>query len=119
MQHKDKPGVKIKFTTGPDSLKAAVDARELQRIVSNLVNNSIEAFTGPGTVDISLASADGKGIPPEILSRLGRKGETHGKAGGTGLGLYHARTAITAIPRRPGRPRTCRPCCWTTPRWST
>jgi hypothetical protein len=33
---------------------------------------------------------DGKGIPPETLGLLGRRGGTHGKAGGSGLGLYHA-----------------------------
>ena len=35
---------------------------------------------------------NGKGIPPEILIKLGQRGETHGKAGGSGLGLFHART---------------------------
>ena len=37
---------------------------------------------------------NGKGIPPEVLAKLGQKGETYGKAGGNGLGLYHARTTI-------------------------
>jgi hypothetical protein len=32
----------------------------------------------------------------EVLPRLGRKGETHGKAGGSGLGLYHAKTCVEA-----------------------
>ncbi len=104
LQHKDKVGVKIEFNAGADNLKSAVDTKEFQRIISNLVNNSIEAFNGPGTVTISLTAADtqilleikddGKGIPPELLTRLGQKGETHGKAGGTGLGLYHARTSV-------------------------
>lgn len=104
LQHREKAGLKIEFNAGPDSLKATVDAKEFQRIISNLVNNSIEAFSGPGIVAVSLVSADsqilleikdnGKGIPPELLARLGQKGETHGKAGGTGLGLYHARTTV-------------------------
>jgi len=37
---------------------------------------------------------DGKGIPPEILSRLGEKGATFNKKGGSGLGLYHSKTTI-------------------------
>ena len=37
---------------------------------------------------------NGKGIPPDILTKLGNRGETHGKAGGSGLGLYHARTTV-------------------------
>ena len=103
LQHRDKADVKIDFNQGADGLKAAVDPKELQRIISNLVNNSFEAFPGAGTVSVILEASDGnvlikirddgKGIPPEILAKLGRKGETHGKAGGTGLGLYHARTS--------------------------
>ena len=103
LQHKDKPGVKINFGAAAGGLKAAVDAKEFQRLVSNLVNNSVEALSGPGTVAVRLGAEDGKvlieikddgkGIPPEILAKLGQKGETHGKAGGTGLGLYHARSA--------------------------
>jgi signal transduction histidine kinase len=104
LQHKDKTGIKIEFSAAAGGLKAAVDAKELQRIISNLVNNAIEAFPCAGTVAVSLAGAggmilveikdDGKGIPPEILAKLGKKGETHGKAGGTGLGLYHARVSV-------------------------
>jgi hypothetical protein len=35
---------------------------------------------------------DGHGIAKELLPRLGLRGETYGKAGGSGLGLYHARS---------------------------
>ncbi len=104
LQYKEKTGVKIEFTGASGEIKALVEPKELQRLISNLVNNSVEAFDGPGTVSVSLSAPDGrvlievkdngKGIPPEILAKLGRKGETHGKAGGNGLGLYHARTTI-------------------------
>lgn len=104
LQHKDKTGVKIEFNSAPSEIKALVEPKELQRLLSNLVNNSVEAFAGPGTVAVSLSALDGKvsievrdngkGIPPEILAKLGRKGETYGKAGGNGLGLYHARTTL-------------------------
>ena len=83
---------------------AAVQAVEFKRLLSNLVNNAVEAFgEGSGTVSVGLSSRDGralvsvqdngKGIPPEVLATLGRRGETHGKAGGSGLGLYHAQTS--------------------------
>lgn len=103
LQYGGRPGVRIGFSGGQDGARAAVDAREYQRAISNLVNNAVEALGDGGIVSVSLSSGggsvrievrdDGKGIPPEILSRLGAKGETHGKAGGTGLGLYHARAA--------------------------
>ncbi|MBI4667647.1 MAG: HAMP domain-containing histidine kinase [Elusimicrobia bacterium] len=83
---------------------ARVQARELKRIVSNLVNNSVEALEEKGSVVVSLGRQDervllkvqdnGKGVPLEILSKLGQKGETHGKTGGSGLGLYHAKTCV-------------------------
>lgn len=104
MQHKDKTGIKIEFNGASGKIKAMVDPKELQRLLSNLVNNSIEAFDKDGTVAVSLAVLDGKvlievrdngkGIPAEILAKLGQKGETHGKAGGNGLGLFHARTTV-------------------------
>ncbi len=102
LQHKDKAGVKIEFNGGAGGIKASVDPKEFQRLMSNLINNSVEAFDGPGVVSVGLSAPDGrvlveikdngKGIPTEILAKLGQKGETHGKANGNGLGLYHART---------------------------
>ena len=95
-------GVSIEFSA-EDGARAAVCPAEFRRLVSNLVNNAVEAFEAGGRVDVSLSHADGKvvltvadngkGIPAEILARLGHRGETHGKSGGTGLGLYHARSS--------------------------
>ncbi len=73
-----------------------------KRVLSNLVNNAVEAFgDGPGAVRVNMSASggralvsvqdNGKGIPSEVLSKLGQRGETHDKAGGSGLGLYHAR----------------------------
>jgi len=83
---------------------AAVQPVEFKRLVSNLVNNAVEAFgDSAGAVSVSLSAHDGralvivqdngKGIPPEVLAKLGQRSETHGKAGGSGLGLYHARSS--------------------------
>jgi signal transduction histidine kinase len=88
-------------------LFARVNGSELSRVISNLINNSVEAFTGPGRVTVAIrgytdqvaviVSDNGKGIPPEVLARLGERGVTHGKEGtssGSGLGVYHARETI-------------------------
>jgi len=119
IQHKERAGLKIGFDNSADGARAAVDPRELQRLISNLVNNAVEALDKSGSVSVGLSavdgrvlikvSDDGRGVPPEILARLGQKGETHGKAGGTGLGLYHARTSVEswggslAIESEPGK----------------
>jgi len=103
-QYKEKAGIKIDFASADKGILAAVEPKELQRLLSNLVNNSVESFGDGGTASVSLSanenkvfirvSDNGKGIPQEILAKLGRKGETHGKSEGTGLGLYHARKRI-------------------------
>lgn len=104
LQFESKPGININFdlTREAYGLFADIQSVEFGRMISNLVNNAVEALGDKGAVDVRLAredktiiltiTDDGKGIPSEILAKLGRKGETHGKAGGSGLGLFHART---------------------------
>lgn len=104
----DRPGVKLKLSPEAAPQRAAVEANadELRRLLSNLLNNAVEALPGKGTVELRLTAGDGrihvavadegKGVPPEILAKLGRRGESHGKADGSGLGLYHARTSAEA-----------------------
>lgn len=79
-----------------------VNPSEFKRILSNLINNAVQARKDRIKVAVSLTSTDGhvivtvaddgKGIEPEVLGRLGKRGETYGKRGGSGLGLYPART---------------------------
>ena len=79
---------------------------ELRRILSNLINNSIEAISEDGSVTVSLLSGEGyaeivikdtgKGIPPSILATLGTRGTTFGKRHGSGLGLSHAKDQLEA-----------------------
>lgn len=104
LSFESKPGINIDFKLTRESygLFASIEPVEFRRMLSNLVNNSVEALGDKGAVDVRLThedesiiltvSDDGKGIPPEILAKLGRRGETHGKAGGSGLGLFHARS---------------------------
>lgn len=106
LQYGTKPGISLDFelTTESYGLFANIQPAEFRRIISNLVNNAAEALGDKGAIRIALSKAgdslavsvsdNGKGIPQEILAKLGRRGETHGKAGGSGLGLYHARTSV-------------------------
>lgn len=77
------------------------------RIISNLINNSIEALDGVGEVRISLFKKDevnnkiflkiednGPGFPSEILSGGILRGKTLNKAGGQGLGLSFAQEEV-------------------------
>jgi len=106
LQFESKPGITIDFELMRESygLFAKIQPVEFRRIISNLVNNAVEVLGDKGRVSVGLAYSaediiltvadNGKGIPPEILAKLGQKGETHGKAGGSGLGLFHARSTV-------------------------
>ena len=104
LSFESKPGINIDFklTQGSYGLFARLQPVEFRRMLSNLVNNAVEVLGDKGAVGVSLnykdesivltVSDNGKGIPPAVLAKLGQSGETHGKAGGSGLGLFHART---------------------------
>jgi signal transduction histidine kinase len=88
---------------------AMVNSNELKRVISNLVNNAVEAFkshhgrivvgvkklSAGNTHEVEISVSDnGKGIPKHILEKLGQMGVSHGKEGtqsGSGLGVYHAK----------------------------
>ncbi len=89
-------------------LFARINQNELKRVLSNLINNSCEAFDNEcGKVTIALRGYskkititvmdNGKGIPEHILGKLGEKGISYGKDGshsGSGLGIFHAKKTI-------------------------
>jgi signal transduction histidine kinase len=85
---------------------AAIQPVECKRVLSNLVNNAVEACPQGGTITVSLTqtsqtvtihvSDTGVGIAADILPKVSERGATFGKRSGAGLGLYHARTRIEA-----------------------
>lgn len=84
------------------------NASDIERALSNIINNSVEAIETQGTVTIgvrtyqkyvTISVADtGKGIPEEILPRLGKQRFSFGKEqslkSGTGLGIYQAQKIV-------------------------
>lgn len=84
------------------------DPIETKRALSNLINNSIESLSDVGNIDVRLIQEaqkvaveiedNGRGMPPEVLSRLGQRGVSFGKvdqpSAGNGLGWYHAKKVI-------------------------
>ncbi len=71
---------------------------EFGRVVSNLLDNAQDA--GASLIEISeqringrlnlVLRDNGRPIPAEVQDRLGSRGNSLGKSGGSGLGLYHA-----------------------------
>lgn len=87
-----------------------INSNELKRVISNLINNAIEAFDNhQGIVTVGVKKScngdkpiveifvqdNGKGIPEHLIGRLGTAGASFGKTNsdqsGSGLGLYHAK----------------------------
>lgn len=91
-------------------LFAKINLVEFKRVISNLINNSVEAMPErQGKVVVKLiafseelvqiiVTDNGKGIPAEIAEKIGKEGVSFGKENnkqsGYGLGLYHAQTTI-------------------------
>ena len=83
------------------------DQRSLERVISNLISNGIEAIGSEGgAVSVNLSDSEehpgylflqiadtGSGIPPDIQSLLYQK-YSSGKPQGTGLGLFISQKII-------------------------
>jgi len=78
---------------------------ELRSIIANLVQNAVDASTEGSKICIDAQDLSnqvkitvkdfGSGIPVELIDKVTEKNVSFGKVGGTGLGLYHAKTLIT------------------------
>jgi len=82
---------------------------EVFRVLSNLLNNAVEALEGRvgGVISLELRSSgkgilleisdNGRGIPQENLSKIFEEGQSFFKSGGNGLGLSYARSVVTKM----------------------
>jgi signal transduction histidine kinase len=84
---------------------AQVNPYELTRILSNLINNAVEALPKQiGLIEINVrhnlnaveisVKDNGKGIPVDILDKIFERGVSFEKPTGSGLGLAHAKELV-------------------------
>lgn len=110
--HCENLGLNIKFELADSENKdvwIAIGSSDVSRIISNVVNNSIEAISHEfGLIKIGIFSSsneltlvitdNGRGMSQDSIEQVGIKGYTHGKVlsgnSGYGLGLYHAKETI-------------------------
>lgn len=93
-------------------LFSKVKVSEFNRVLSNIINNSLESFDElKHNIKISISSEsnnvmvviedDGIGIPKAILDKIGSYGFSYGKTSsktsGNGLGVYHAINTINSF----------------------
>ncbi len=101
------PGVEVilRLNSCPEDIEVAIPDKSLQRLLSNLINNSIDAMTDNGMIFIEVQNRAptlvisvidfGKGIPPDVLEKLNNKeflshGKEHSNKSGSGIGLESA-----------------------------
>lgn len=103
LQFRDQPRVElaVSIERGAYACFSQVQPIEFGRVISNLINNAVEALRGSGQVRVYLSATsetcriviedNGCGIPADVLPRLTQRGGSFGKSAGSGLGLYHAK----------------------------
>ncbi len=93
--------------------KIEINKSQLQRVLSNLINNSVESFKAPGVIEVFAKEVgdhvyievrdNGSGIPENVLNRLGEKGFSIGKdahsQSGYGMGIPHAMEVVKSFPK--------------------
>lgn len=108
VEFRDRSGIEIQDSLGDGyGLFASLDESELGRALSNLINNSVEAISASGKIEVQLRPEgqsavihvidNGRGIIAADLRRLGEPGFSSGKgnkSSGFGLGIRHAKSVI-------------------------
>jgi hypothetical protein len=100
--------IRIENTSPKSSanLVSGINQSTFQRMISNLINNSIEASKGDGAELIKVEITDedlfvkitvqdnGTGIPESVINKVFDKEFTYNKKGGKGLGLSHLKEHV-------------------------
>jgi signal transduction histidine kinase len=79
---------------------ATIPAMEFKAMLSNIIDNAIQAIVGRGTIQVFLegdghlvsleVKDSGCGIPKDLIPSITEKNFTYGKDDGSGLGLFYA-----------------------------
>ena len=109
LEYRAQNGVRIRFDMLPSAygLFARIQPGVFRTVLSNLINNAVEAGTenrveiivrvepGAETGQINVTVDDnGIGTPDEVLAAIGNRRVSAGKAHGSGIGLVHAHESV-------------------------
>jgi signal transduction histidine kinase len=99
--------ITLLFSINDDAFNSCIQVHpsDFKRMMSNILNNSIEAISDQGTISISLDKYDshvyitiiddGCGIAPDKLGDIFKKGVSIGKNKGSGIGLPYVIDKLT------------------------
>ena len=86
---------------------STINLTSFKRVLSNLINNSIEAVDSNGSISISLTcdtthveitiEDNGCGIPPDVLPKVTEQGFSFNKKNGAGFGLSYTKQYLEQI----------------------
>ncbi|TNE98979.1 MAG: HAMP domain-containing histidine kinase, partial [Deltaproteobacteria bacterium] len=110
LEFSNRPDVKIKVSLPFFTLTYSINRSSFHRILSNVINNAIEAKSSTrDVIEVSvqlqkseetfrlLITDNGVGIKPELREEIFREGSSFGKEDGHGLGLYHAHKTLSKM----------------------
>lgn len=94
------------FESAAENMQISFDLSKLLRILSNVIQNSMEAIDHSGNIHIHIAMTNhnvliqvqdnGRGIPSQLLQSIFKEKLSSAKKGGMGIGLYDAKQSIEA-----------------------
>lgn len=100
--------VKIDYTFGQNAIFAFINVNlpEFKRVISNLLNNAIEAIESDGNILVQVTTDEhlikvsiidsGKGMLPDVRDKILNGQAISNKTDGLGLGFSHTRTFLAA-----------------------
>ncbi len=96
--------INARIDEGSSDAVVFVDGSRIKRVLSNIIENAIEAIESAGLITVASEVADrkvriqirddGKGMDKTVLANVFKRGWTYGKTGGNGLGLSYAKDVI-------------------------
>lgn len=99
--------IELVVSDGSYDCFAKINLGSFKRVLSNLINNSIEAIPSDGMVNLAIKSDgsnvyisisdNGCGIPPDILPKVTEQGFSFNKKNGAGFGLSYAKQYIEQL----------------------
>jgi signal transduction histidine kinase len=99
------PSITLEIPASLGEVSVWVPSGLFRRVLSNILNNSLEAAGAKAAIHVAVAEVDndwislsvsdnGPGFASLVLERFGQRGLTLGKVGGSGLGLSHALKSV-------------------------